>query len=367
MNVNAPLSIFLILSLSIIGFGQAPATDNQPRTGKEYKFISSSSSNQLEKELNELAKEGFRLEFLSDTLMDAAVGLLLSRTPAQSQDNAKPDQPRFEYKVVGANKISTIRKELENAATQGWELRGLTANSSLMPFTVSETIAVMERESGQTKQKHEYRFLTAKREGTLQKEMDASVSEGFHPVAMSVNRDNNAASFMFALPVLRYDLILRRSVENPAAEKSTREYRFISTMKAGTLEKEMNQLAAKGYRCHMTVIGEVALMSRGVNDQSARRYEYQLLMARSGTLTNEMAEAGRKGYAFRGASGMIAVMEIDRSGNANPERDYKLLGAARVKTTRKELEDVLSEGYEPIRLASVGEFIIVLDRVRVKP
>src|SRR2546428_10194851 len=108
-------------------------------------------------------------------------------------------------------------------------------------------------------------------------------------------------------------------------------------------------------------------MAGGINDRPVQRYEYQLLMARSGTLTREVAEAGRKGYAFQGASGLIAVMEIDRSGQANPERDYKLLGATRVKTTRKELDDALAEGYEPIRLASVGEFIIVLDRVQAKP
>jgi len=365
--VHLPAIFLAVSALPSMSAAQAPVTDNQPRARKEYRFVASSNSNKLEKELNEIAKEGFRLEFLSDTFMNAQVGVLLSRTPTQSQGNATPDQPRFEYKALGANKISTIRKELEDAAAQGWELRGLTANSALMPFTVSETIAVMEREPEQTKQKFEYRFLTAKREGTLQKELDASVSEGFHPVAMSVNRDNNAASVMFALPVFRYDLILRRSIENPAAEKGTREYRLISTMKASTMEKEMNQLAAKGYRCYLTVVGEVALMARGTNDQPVQRYEYQLLVARSGTLDKEVVEAGRKGYAFQGASGLIAIMEMDRSAQTKPERDYKLLGATRVGTTRKELDDALAEGYEPIRLASIGEFIIVLDRVQAKP
>jgi hypothetical protein len=356
-----------LITLPAMSASQAPASNNQQRDGKEYRFIASSGSYNLEKELNERAKEGFRLEFLSDTIMDTNIGALLSRTSTQSQGNAAPDQPRFEYKAIGANKISTIRKELEDAAAQGYELRGLTANASLMPYTVSETIAVMEREPGQTKQKYEYRFLTAKREGALQKELDASVSEGFHPVAMSVNRDNNVASIVFALPVLRFDLVLWRSVENPAAEKGTREYRFISTIKANTLEKEMNQLAAKGYRYYLTVVGAVALMAREVNDRPVQRYEYQLLMARSGTLAGEVAESGRKGYAFKGSSGLIAIMEMDRSRQTNPARDYKLLGATRVKTTRKELDDVLAEGYEPIRLASLGEFFIVLNRVQAKP
>jgi hypothetical protein len=216
------LTLRTICSLAIIAppamsASQAPATNNQPRAGKEYVFVASSGSNMLERELNAGAKEGFRLEFLSDTFMDSQVGVLVSRTSAQSQGNATPNQPRFEYKVLGATKISTIRKELEDAATQGYELRGVTANSSLMPFTMSETIAVMERKAGQTRQKYEYRFLTAKREGTIQKELEASVSERFQPVAMSVSRDNNAASVVFALPVLRYDLIIRKELDEALA------------------------------------------------------------------------------------------------------------------------------------------------------
>jgi hypothetical protein len=356
-----------VVALPALSASQAATTNSQTRARKEYKFVVSSDSIRLEKELNENAKEGFRLEFLSDTIMDASIGVLLSRTSMPSQNNATPDQQRFEYKALAANKISTIRKELEDAAAQGWELRGLTSSSSLMPLTVSETVVVIERESGRSKQKYEYRLLTAKREGTLQKEMDASVSEGFQPVAISVTRDNNPASFVFALLALRYDLILRRSIENPAAEKGAREYRFISTIKAGTMEKEMNQLAAKGYRCHLSVFGAVALMAREIKDQPVQRYEYQLPMARSGTLTKEVAEAGRKGYGFRGESGLIAIMELDRSAQSSPARDYKLLGATLVKTTKKELDDALAEGYEPIRLASLGEFVIVLERVQAKP
>src|SRR2546428_5173734 len=103
-----------INALPAMSASQSPVTNNQPRAGKEYRFVASSDSNNLEREMNEGAKEGFRLEFLSDTFMEAQVGALLSRTSTQSQGNAPPDQPRFEYKALGARKISTIRKELED-------------------------------------------------------------------------------------------------------------------------------------------------------------------------------------------------------------------------------------------------------------
>jgi hypothetical protein len=275
-------------------------------------------------------------------------------------------QPQFEYKVLGARKVSTLRKELEEAAAQGYELRGLTANASLMLFSVSETVAVLERPAGQTKPRYEYRFLTANREETLQQALDAAVSEGFHPAALSVNRDNNAASIVFGVPVLRFDVIMRRSVENPAAGMATREYRFLSTMKSSTLEKEINQLAQQGWRFEQAGLLFVALMARDLKGKPERHYEYELLATRrTTTLQRELLEAGHQGWSYRGASGLMAVMERERGGQ-NLTHDYTLLAATRVKTARKELDEAVSAGYDVIDLASIGEYVIVLDRAGVK-
>jgi hypothetical protein len=338
------------------------ALGNQPERG-EYRFLATNDANQLERELNEAAREGFRLRFVSDTFANSKIGVLMLRSGSAPD---KAAQPQFEYKVLGARKVSTLRKELEEATAQGYELRGLTANASIFMFTVSETIAVLERPAGQTKPKYEYRFLTANREATMQQALDAAVSEGFHPVALSVNRDNNATSILFGIPVLRFDMILQRSVENPAAGMATREYRFLSAMKPGTLEKEINQLAQQGWRFQQAGLTIVALMSRDLKSKPEQRYEYQLLAARrTKTLQGELLQAGQQGWSYRGASGLIAVMERERAGQ-NLTHDYTLLAAMRVKTARKELDEAVSAGYEVLDLASIGEYVIVLDRAGVK-
>lgn len=342
----------------------ATALGNPPERG-EYRFLATNDANQLERELNEAAREGFRLRFISDTFADSKIGVLMLRSgpaPATKSDTTPP----FEYKVLGARKVSTLRKELDEVAAQGYELRGLTANASLLMFTVSETIAVLERPAGQTKPKYEYRFLTANREATMQQALDAAVSEGFHPVALSVNRDNNATSILFGIPVLRFDMILQRSVENPAAGMATREYRFLSTMKPGTLEKEINQLAQQGWRFQQAGLAIVALLSRDLKSKPEQRYEYQLLSARrTQTLQRELLQAGQQGWSYRGASGLIAVMERERAGQ-NLTHDYALLAAMRIKTARKELDEAVNAGYEVLDLASIGEYVIVLDRAGVK-
>jgi hypothetical protein len=342
----------LSLTLVMTVFGQQPALG-------EYRFLATSDANRLEKDLNEAAREGFRLRFLSDTFADSQMGVLLWRSSPVPNN---PTHPQFEYKVLGARKVSTMRKELEEAVTQGYELRGLTANASIFAFTVSETVAVLERPAGQTKPKYEYQFLTANREETLQQGLDKAVSEGFYPVALSVNRDNNAATVLLGVPVLRFDLILQRSLEQPAAEMAKREYRFISTMKPGTLEKELNQLGQQGWRIHQAGLVLVALLERDSNRKPEQAYEYRVLATRrTKTLQQELLEAGRQGWTFRGASGLIAIMEREHSGQ-NAPHDYTLLAAMRVKTTRKELDDTIRAGYDVIELASIGEYLIILDR-----
>jgi hypothetical protein len=329
-------------------------------TGAILIFLATNDANRLEQELNDAAREGFRLRFVSDTFASSKIGVLMARSnpaPSTKSDAA----PQFEYKVLGARKISTLRKELEETIAQGYELSGLTANASLFAFTVSETVAVLERPIGQTKSKYEYRFLTANREETMQQALDAAVSEGFHPVALSVNRDNNTASILFGLPMLRFDLIMRRSVENPAAEMAIREYRFLSTMKSETLEKEINQLAQQGWRFHQAGLTLVVLMARDLKGKPEPRYEYQLLATRrSKTLQQELSEAGRQGWNYRGASGLVAIMERERAGQ-NAPHDYMLL-ATSLKTAQQELDNAVSAGYEVIDLASVGQYLIVLDR-----
>ena len=54
LGIVGPLISFLFFPL-ITSASQAPATNNQPRAGKEYRFVASSDSNKLEKEINESA------------------------------------------------------------------------------------------------------------------------------------------------------------------------------------------------------------------------------------------------------------------------------------------------------------------------
>lgn len=332
------------------------------KPSKEYRFLASSKSNTLEEEINNAAKEGFRLHLLSDTFADAQIGVVMVRANLSTTENEPTAaSAQYEYKVLGARKVATMRKELDDAALQGYELRGVTANASVMVFTVSETVAVLERPVGQTSQRYEYRFLTSVREKELQKLLDAAVAEGFHPAALSVNKDNNAASFL-GFPVLRSDLIMQRQIGATPLPQAAREYRFLSTFKPGTFEKEIKQLCRQGWRFHMSGLLGVALMVRDPKAKPEQLYDYQVLIARrTGTVQKELQEAGSKGWAYRGASGIFAILEQENKAQ-NPPHEYLLLATTREKTMRKELDEVIAKGYDVIDLVSIGEYVLILER-----
>lgn len=112
------------------------------------------------------------------------------------------------------------------------------------------------------------------------------------------------------------------------------EYRFIATSDSFRLEKEMNAAAKEGFRLQFV----------------------------SDTFAESQIGVLQQGYVYRGASGIVAIMETDRQAPARSAQDYKVLGATRVKTARRELDEAVSAGYEVIDLASLGEYIIILRR-----
>jgi hypothetical protein len=86
------------------------------------------------------------------------------------------------------------------------------------------------------------------------------------------------------------------------------EYRLLATNKTSTMEKEMNQAAAEGFRFGGAMGGETAgggremviIMSRKP-DADGPRYDYRLLATnKTSTMQKELSEAGRAGFVFCG-------------------------------------------------------------------
>lgn len=341
------------------------AAVSQVDARREYRFVATTKVATMEKELNALAAQGFRLERVSKSSIGDDLAALVMRDPAAATEQ---NRTLYEYKLLATRKTGTMEKEIVEAADQGYELRGLTAmlRIGIGMFIGDETVAVMERPVGQTARRFEYKMLSTKREKTMQKELDATVAAGFTPVQMVHGQDNGASSLLLGAQFVNTIILARQ--EGSANIAEAREYKFLTTTKVGTMKKEMNKAAQEGYRYSMSATDLLVLMSRERGVKSASPYQYELLATRkTGTMQKELSEQGALGYNYvattNGLGGLATILERDtRVDPRDSRREYKLLTTTREKTTQNEIGETLAAGYRVLDLTTIGEFILVLDR-----
>lgn len=135
----------------------------------------------MQKEMQEAAASGFR--FVSVMGGETSFGgkevvVVMQKAPADS---------RFEYRLLATNRTSTMQKELQDAANNGYELVGQTVFESV--FGGKEVAVIVEREQGNHgQQQWEYKLLATKRTSTLEKELQEVGEQGYEAIGMTVGQ-----------------------------------------------------------------------------------------------------------------------------------------------------------------------------------
>ncbi len=121
----------------------------------------------LEREMNEAAKQGYRLLFSS-----ALNSVLMTR------DNKPKDQNRYEYRLVAIRASDKSVGELNELSRQGFVLRSATE---------AGLTAIMERLAGgeAAASPLEFKVLETRAEATAQKEIQDACVQGFAPVSLA--------------------------------------------------------------------------------------------------------------------------------------------------------------------------------------
>jgi hypothetical protein len=164
-----------ILLLSVFG-----DTNNAPVSTSdqiEYRLLATNRTSTMEKEMNQAAAEGFRFEGVmgGETAGGGAeMVVIMSR---------KPDGPRYDYKLLATNKTSTMQKELNAAGEAGFLYTSQTIYDSA--FGGREVVVILERAGG-AKTAYEYKLLATTRTSTAQKEMNEAGRAGFVFCGMTV-------------------------------------------------------------------------------------------------------------------------------------------------------------------------------------
>ena len=358
--MQSPLlrSFLFCFILSCAVFAQS--TDNE----SEYQFLNTQKASTLEVELNQQAKAGWKLLLLPKAFNTEDMGALLGRAEAGK---------KYEYKVLAAARIGTLEKEFLEAAKQGFEYRGiLTKDNSVGRAFIgnffNETMLVLEREQGRTSAQTEYVFLNTKKESTLEKEMDSSVSQGYAPVGFARTEDNSVKQKMFGVMAgspYELTLILSRNREKPASGMGAHEFKVLETSKRATMEKEMNQMAKEGYRYFYSSVGSITIMARDPKVKTAQ-YEYKVLGTnRVGTMEKEMNDLSAAGYSYRatgtGGGGLASIFEKKIGTNAT-KYETKLLTKVTDSSTNKSIQELKKSGFELVDITNLGSFLLVFQK-----
>lgn len=158
------------------------------------------------------------------------------------------------------------------------------------------------------------------------------------------------------------------------------QYKLLATTRTSTMQKEISETAAQGYRIIVgapTSGSEMALfLSRDGTVKDP--YEYKLLATtRTGTMQKELNEAADAGFRLIPSTmiakkqlfgGVEIVVIMEREPNTKKQYEYKLLATSRTSTMQKEVTEAKNAGFLVVGMVSRDEHMVVMEReVALKP
>jgi hypothetical protein len=147
----------------------------------EYRVLATSKTSTMEKELNDTAGQGYRFSQVMGG--DTAAGGRELVVVMSREKRAASKGPRI-YKVLATNKTSTMQKELQGLADEGYEYLGQTVYASAIGG--QEVVVIMERDPARKTTPVSYRLLATNKTSTMEKELGEAGSEGYRLLGMTV-------------------------------------------------------------------------------------------------------------------------------------------------------------------------------------
>ena len=160
----------VFLSLSISAFAQQAIS---------YRVLATSKTSTMQKEMQEAGDAGFR--FVAAMGGETAIG---GKEVVVLMEKAAGVAVHYEYRVQATTKTSTLQKEIQEAGEAGFEVVGQTVFEST--FGGKETAAVLQRKTGAPTTRFEYKLAATSKTSTLQKELQELADQGFEAVGMTI-------------------------------------------------------------------------------------------------------------------------------------------------------------------------------------
>lgn len=175
-------------------------------------------------------------------------------------------------------------------------------------------------------------------------------------------------------------LILALAVPMVTAQRvkvdAEQRYLLLATKRTGTMEKELNEVADKGFRVLVgspTSGAEMAVFLERVATPP-KTYKYKLLATtRTGTMNRELNEAAAEGWRLlprtmisKPGSGPFSGIEIivllEKAPDTEMKYEYKLLATTLTGTLQKEVTESIAAGYTLAGMVSRDEHMVIMEK-----
>ncbi len=173
-------TIILIATLALMAASAVAQGKLKIEHGQQYLLLSTNKTSTMQKELDEASGLGFRVMMGVSNCGQMEMVLFLERV-------TEPPS-LYKYKLVATNKTSTMDKELNEAAREGFRLMPQTLMAKENMLT-KEIVGVMEKPPNSDK-RYEYKLLATNLTGTLQKEVKQAEADGYSLVGMIARGEN---------------------------------------------------------------------------------------------------------------------------------------------------------------------------------
>ena len=174
----------LLLSNLLLASGYLCAAD---AARYEYKTLATAKTSTMEKEMNEAAQAGFA--FMTVMGGETAFG---GKEVVVVMGRSSTAPVQMTYKLLAANKTSTLEREMQLAAREGFEYKGQTVFES--SFGGREVSVIMERDKSSAPKNPIYKLIATSKTSTMQKEVSEAGGEGYELVGMTVSKTAFAGS-----------------------------------------------------------------------------------------------------------------------------------------------------------------------------
>ncbi|MGH9835014.1 MAG: hypothetical protein ACRD9Y_18490 [Blastocatellia bacterium] len=180
MNIKLNQLFFLAVALPALTVLVSAQGKAKIDPEQRYLLLSTMKTSTMQKELDEAAAQGFRIIASSSSCGQSEMVLFLERV-------AEPPNT-FQYRLLATTKTSTMQKELNGSASEGFRLlpRTTMAKEGMLS---NEIVLVLERAPRSVK-RYEYKLLATSLTSTLQKEVSAAEGGGFTLIGL-VSRGEN--------------------------------------------------------------------------------------------------------------------------------------------------------------------------------